>query len=101
MKEEEARIAVKKVKRIADLENIEIERNKLNQEKNDLYKEKQELLELSRSSQLRHDMQVLRMKQEEAMNDIDVYIQFLNETNEMINHKPKNFEAMKGQIFLL
>ena len=68
--------------------------------------EKKELLELSRSSQLRHDMRVLRMNQEKLIQDdtsntVDRYIQFLNETNELMDHKPKKFKEMRGKFFIL
>ncbi len=67
--------------------------------------EKQELLELSRSSQLRDDMRILKMNQEKLIQHntdyLDMYIQFLNETNELIDHKPKKFKKITGEFFIL
>jgi hypothetical protein len=63
--------------------------------------EKQELLDLSRSPELREDMRILRENRQVVTNNIDMYIQFLNETNELIDHRPKKFKEIKGEIFLL
>jgi len=63
--------------------------------------EKQELLELSRSSELREDMQHLRQNLGNKPASIDEYIEFLNEMNAMLNHKPKKFRKITGESFLL
>ncbi len=67
--------------------------------------EKKELLDVSRSSQLRHDMRILKMNREYLVqnlpNALDEYIEFLNETNALIGHTPKSFKAITGEHFLL
>jgi hypothetical protein len=65
--------------------------------------EKQELLELSRSTQLRDDIRIIKRNQEQSSQNIslDEYIQFLNETNELINHTPKPFKKITGEFFIL
>jgi len=63
--------------------------------------EKNDFLEFSRSPQLRHDMRMLKMNRGGFIKNIDLYIRFLNETNEMINHQPKKFKEIKGKFFLL
>lgn len=63
--------------------------------------EKQELLALSRSSQLREDMQILRKNQSNQTVTIDEYIQFLDEMNALNNHHLKEFRPITGDMFLL
>lgn len=63
--------------------------------------EKQELLALSRSSQLREDMQILRKNQSNQTVTIDEYIQFLDEMNALNNHRFKEFRPITGDMFLL
>ena len=68
--------------------------------------EKKEFLEVSCSSQFRHDMRMLKKMNQEKLiqnneNTLDLYIEFLNETNELIKHRPKKFKAIKGEFFIL
>jgi hypothetical protein len=65
--------------------------------------EKEEMLGLSRSAQLREDMRILRRNQEQLSQNIslDEYIQFLKDTNELFNHTPKPFKKITGTCFLL
>jgi len=65
--------------------------------------EKEEILELSHSAQLREDLRILRRNQEQWSQGIslDEYLQFLNETNELIDHAPKPFKKITGTCFIL
>ena len=63
--------------------------------------EKQELLALSRSSQLRKDMQILKENLNNQTVTIDEYIEFLDEMNALNEHRLKEFRPITGDMFLL
>ena len=65
--------------------------------------EKQELLVLSRSGELRDDMEKLRnhQKQQQAEYSLDDYLQFLNDMNELTGHKQRPFKPITGKHFIL
>lgn len=63
--------------------------------------EKQELLTLSRSSQLREDMQILKGNLNNQTVTIDEYIEFLDEMNTLNEHRLKEFRPITGDMFLL
>lgn len=67
--------------------------------------EKQELIELARSADVRHDLRRLKMKQD-ALNlssddRLDRYIQFLTDMGELFNHQRRPWKAITGPHFLL
>ncbi len=60
---------------------------------------KEELLKLSRSADLREDMQTLRRNRhnpffKDGRVDADAYIEFVTEYNKFINHSPKPFRRI-------
>jgi hypothetical protein len=65
--------------------------------------EKEELLELAHSAQLRRDCQILKRNQENLSQNmsLDEYIQFLNDMNALMNHTPKPFKKITGTCFIL
>ena len=66
-------------------------------------KEKQELLRLSQSQKLKHDMQRIRNmhnnSQSNRLFNIDCYIRFLSVANNFMNHKRKLFKKIEGDNF--
>ena len=65
--------------------------------------EKQELLALSDSAELRHDMGKLRehQKQKHTEYTLDDYLQFLNDMHELIGHKQRPFKPITEEHFIL
>lgn len=68
--------------------------------------EKEELLRLSRSPQLRRDFRIVRKNREQFFMkkgkvDIDKYIKFLTAANAFINHSLKPFRKIEGNNFKL
>ncbi|MCP4403992.1 MAG: hypothetical protein GY801_42635 [bacterium] len=62
--------------------------------------EKQELLELAQSAELRKDMEILRKNREEIMYSADEYIEFLDRMNAMNGHKTRPFRKIDGEFLL-
>ena len=68
--------------------------------------EKDELIELSRSIQLKTDFKKMRNNQHEHLKrngtyDLDNYIKFLTSTNAFAGHKRKPFKIIEGNNFKL
>lgn len=65
-------------------------------------KEKQELLDFARSSELRNDFEQIKENHEEYMRssfNADDYIHFLSQMNTMLKHKRKPFKKIEGDNF--
>ena len=65
-------------------------------------REKQELLDSAHSSKLREDFRQIEERHNEYIKrsfTADDYIEFLNLTNTMINHKRKSFKKIQGDNF--
>jgi len=65
-------------------------------------KEKQELLDFAHSSKLREDFRQMEERRNQYIKHsftADDYIEFLNFTNAVINHKRKSFRKIKGDNF--
>lgn len=65
-----------------------------------------ELVELGKSEELRKDMELLRSQWQtpfikDGEVDIDAYIEFVQQFNEFINHKPKPFKKMIDKVMKL
>lgn len=65
-----------------------------------------EMLEAAKSKSLREDMRRLKAASQntficEGKADLDAYIEFLNDFNEFINHRPKPFKPMIDNIMKL
>jgi hypothetical protein len=68
--------------------------------------EKDELIELSRSAQLKNDFQIMKINQHEHISiygtyDLDTYIRFLTSTNAFADHRRKPFKKIEGNNFKL
>ena len=67
--------------------------------------EKEELLELSHSSKLREDFNIIKKNHlffiKKGKVNLDKYIEFLNFSNAFINHKQKPFKKIEGNNFKL
>ena len=68
--------------------------------------EKDELIELSRSVQLKNDFQIMKKNQHAHMSrygnyDLDSYIRFLTSTNAFADHRRKPFKKIEGDNFKL
>ena len=68
--------------------------------------EKEELLRLSRSEQLKHDFRRMRQNQQRHLKkvgavDVDSYIAFVTAANAFANHSMKAFRKMQGDNFKL
>ncbi len=65
--------------------------------------EKQELLALSQSSELRRDMDRLRQEHQrrQAEYTLEDYLQFLDDMNELAGHQQRPFTPITGEHFLL
>lgn len=61
--------------------------------------EKKELLKLSRSQQLRHDLDGLTRRNRKL--SAAQYVEFVTTVNALFGHKPKKFERMTGDHFIL
>lgn len=58
-----------------------------------------EMLELAHSDTLKKDMEIISLQKynpfiKNGIVDVDAYIEFVNQYNEFINHKPKPFTQM-------
>lgn len=62
--------------------------------------EKQELLELAQSAELRKDMEILRKNSEEVVYSPDEYIEFLDQMNALNGHQTKPFRKIEGEFLL-
>ena len=61
--------------------------------------EKDELIALSRSAQIKNDFQIKKKNQHEHISrygnyDVDSYIRFLTSTNAFVNHRIKPFKKI-------
>ena len=68
--------------------------------------EKDELIKLSRSAQLKNDFQIMKKNQHEHIirygrYDLDNYIKFLTSTNAFAGHRMKPFKKIEGENFKL
>ena len=68
--------------------------------------EKDELIKLSRSAQLKNDFQIMKKNQHEHIKrngtrDLDNYIKFLTSTNAFAGHRRKPFKKIQGDNFKL
>jgi hypothetical protein len=68
--------------------------------------EKDEMIRLSESSSLREDTIYLTTHRhnpfvKDGIVDIDAYIEFIQQFNEFINHKPKPFKPMIDKVMKL
>ena len=68
--------------------------------------EKDELIELSRSAQLKNDFQIMKKNQHEHIGiygkyDLDTYIRFLTSTNAFADHRRKPIKKIEGNHFKL
>jgi hypothetical protein len=68
--------------------------------------EKEELLRLSRSEQLKHDFRSMRENQRRHLKkagavDVDSYIAFVTAANAFSNHSMKAFRKIRGDNFKL
>jgi hypothetical protein len=68
--------------------------------------EKDELIALARSVQLKNDFQIMKQNQHEhskriANYDVDNYMKFLTSTNAFANHRKKPSKKIKGDNFKL
>jgi hypothetical protein len=68
--------------------------------------EKDELIKLSRSAQLKNDFQIMKKNQHEHIKrngtrDLDNYIKFLTSTNAFAGHRMKPFKKIEGENFKL
>ena len=68
--------------------------------------EKDELIELSRTAQIKNDFQTMKKNQHDLIKrngtyDLDNYIKFLTSTNAFADHRRKPFKKIEGDNFKL